>query len=169
MCIAQVAIYFINNWVTPQGSAPGKLEPLAGKLAWAVLRGHGGSDAALLPDKLIYLMIRTEKIQKYMNEMESRGLDQFNLVPHHYRLLWKLGYFVRPPVFHGFIVLFISHFLFFFLFTAVGFVIVDLISEGKIVSEIPLLAVFSIIISFVLSIGYRIKARSLGLGEWKDF
>ncbi len=50
MCIAQVVIYFIDNRVTPQGCAPGKLEPLAGKLAWAVLRGHGGSNAALLPD-----------------------------------------------------------------------------------------------------------------------
>ncbi len=44
--IAQVAICFINNRVTPQGCAPGKLEPFAGKLAWAVLREQAGGNGA---------------------------------------------------------------------------------------------------------------------------
>ena len=64
-----------------------------------------------------------QKITYYLRDMRQKGVRSWTAAPPIYRLLWRLGIKVRPPLFASFRSLFLAlgHLLFvFFSFSLVG-------------------------------------------------
>lgn len=114
-------------------------------------------------------MTHREKIKHYIKDLRSRGVGKYTIAPPLYRLLWRLGWQVRPPLFQSFIVLFLLTGTFFGIFYGL---FTWLIAWGSIhlnalfLSHVLMVSVLS---GFGMATYYRWKARSLELTEWAQY
>jgi hypothetical protein len=61
-------------------------------------------------------MTHNEQIDRLLDEMARRGVGKFTVAPPLYRLLWRIGFEVPPPLFQGFFSVFLGMGTFFGIF-----------------------------------------------------
>lgn len=115
-------------------------------------------------------MTHSKKVQHLLKNLTQRGVSPYIVAPPPYRLLWRLGWQVRPPLFQSFTVLALGMGLSYGVLS--GFVL--WILQGEFTwqgVQIPLLlaVVTGAFFGLGVAIYYRWKARRLGLGDWERY
>lgn len=116
------------------------------------------------------LSIMDKKIDQYIKDMESRRMGPVlappivDYAPLGYRLLWRCGLNIRPPLFQTFAVNFITNGL------VAGLAFYGLLCLFSCSRE-PVAAgvLFGILTGWSSARLYAKEAKSLGLSNWKDY
>jgi len=120
-------------------------------------------------------MTHDEKIAYYLRDMRQKGVRSWTAAPPLYRLLWRLGIKVRPPLFASFRSLSVLYLCFFLLlWWGQG------ISWGSShfwwweggshsISGLVASVVAAVSIGAIMAAIIRRKARKLALPRWEDY
>ena len=113
-------------------------------------------------------MTHEEKVAYLSRDLGQQGIGQYTIAPPFYRLLWRLGIEVAPPLFASFWSL--------ATFMAVGFGVFWMIFMWFIVwplrSPVSLAvaaALAGLFFGVIMAAYYRGRARKLGLPRWEDY
>jgi len=116
-----------------------------------------------------------KKIEIYIQDMTERGWKKWSSSPPLYRLFWKLGWKVPPPIFNSFGKNFVLHGLWFGVFMWFWFLLINLF-ETKYLNLyiIILLTTVSAVVAGLISGAlmawfFRRKNRKLGMGDWENY
>jgi len=108
-----------------------------------------------------------EKVRHLRKALSKRGVWPFMVAPPIYRLLWRLGLKVRPPLFQSFFTLFLDNGTF---FVVVMWVLT--FSQGTVLDAeefFSFIIPWGAFVGLVVAIHIRWKARRLGLPSWKEY
>jgi hypothetical protein len=110
-------------------------------------------------------MTNDEKIEYYLRDMRQRGVGKFRAAPPIYRLLWRLGIKVRPPVFASFWSLAVPYAIFY----GILFFIVWWLNVGHSITGLVLSGVAAAFMAASIAVGNRRQARKLAFPRWEDY
>ena len=112
-------------------------------------------------------MTTFEKIELAVEDLRARHIRDSMTAPLPYRLLWRIGIAIPPPLFQSFLGLLILHGVLFGGFMGAILACTDrrLAPDGATVLGTISGAVFGL----VMAIHFRLEARRRGLPRWGDF
>jgi prepilin signal peptidase PulO-like enzyme (type II secretory pathway) len=112
-------------------------------------------------------MTSLEKIHLAVEELRARGVRKSVAAPLPYRLLWRTGFAIPPPLFQSFLGLLILHGVFFGVILGAILACADrrLAPDGATLLGTVSGAIFGL----VMATHFRVEARRLGLPPWGDF
>lgn len=114
-------------------------------------------------------MTQHEKIDFAVSDLEKRGVKRNTIAPPLYRLLWKLGVPIAPPVFNPFVINFLVWGGYFAAFMGVTMGSYEH-WRGEDTSHVPVTALLSgMLFGLWMATVYFAEARKLSLPKWKDF
>lgn len=115
-------------------------------------------------------MTHKEKLNKMFKELPERGIRKYEFAPPLYRLLWRIGIEIPPPLFSSFIFLFIFEGL---LFGIPWGVFMWLFERSRnVMSAISYIlgSIFAgIFFGLIMAINFRRQAKKYNLPLWKDY
>jgi hypothetical protein len=113
-------------------------------------------------------MTQSSKLESYKQHMAAAGVSKFAAFPPLWRILWRLGIRIPPPVFLGFLPNALIFGLFFAIFFALG---LWLLHSLGVVDDPALNAPWIVGIPFglVMAFEQRSLANKLKLGAWAEF
>ena len=113
-------------------------------------------------------MTNDEKIEYYLSDLRQRAVGwraRWGAAPPIYRLLWRLGIKVRPPLFVSFWSLAVLW--------AVGWGILLIIAwwlrDPHTITSLVISVVGAAFIGVIAAVSYRRQARKLALPRWEDY
>ena len=110
-------------------------------------------------------MTNDEKIAYYLSDMHQRGIRKYRAAPPIYRLLWRLGINVRPPLFASSWSLAVPF--------AVGWGIIFFIlwwsAPRHSITGLVLYGVGAASVGVINAVSYRRQAQKLALPRWEDY
>jgi Family of unknown function (DUF6404) len=112
-------------------------------------------------------MTSFEKITFAVEELNARNVRKATATPLPYRLLWRLGFAIPPPLFQSFLGLAVFHGLLFGLLLGAILACVDrrLAPDGATVFGTIGGAIFGL----VMAAHFRLEARRLELPNWSEY
>ena len=115
-------------------------------------------------------MEQREKLDAAIDELQNLGVGAFTAAPPLFRLLWRVGVSVPPPLFLPFGRLALGFGAFF----AVGWLPLQWLIRGgqlldRLVVEVTISIVVGAAFGIILAAYYRYRARSLRLPSWAEF
>jgi hypothetical protein len=108
-----------------------------------------------------------EKVARMVEDLASRGMGKFTVVPPLFRLAWVLGLKIKPPLFLDFGTLILCLGISFGLIWGVLMGLMEYFPsfENSFFSSLGAGALFGIIMAFY----YRRKAKELDLPAWEHY
>lgn len=113
-------------------------------------------------------MTHDEKVAFLLDDLARKGIGRYTVAPPIYRLLWRLGIEVKPPLFASFLSL--------VAITGVGYgVLLGLFMWFFVWQSSPLsdvagtAALAGVLFGLFMGLYYRWRARKLGLSRWEDY
>src|SRR5262245_22876138 len=112
-------------------------------------------------------MTSFEKITLAVEELSARKVRKATAAPLPYRLFWRLGFAIPPPLFQSFLGLLILHGTLFGILMGAILACVDrrLAPDGATFFGTIGGAIFGV----VMATHFRLEARRLGLPNWRSF
>jgi membrane associated rhomboid family serine protease len=115
-------------------------------------------------------MNHKEKIERLLDDLGRRGINRYTIAPPLYRLLWRLGFEIKPPFFAGFWAIAISMGLFFGIFWGVFMWLLLWQRQGiPIVAVAVISAIAGLCFGLSMACYYRWRSRKLALPSWEDY
>lgn len=114
-------------------------------------------------------MSHGQKITILQTDLRRRGISPYTVSPILYRVCWRAGIHIPPPLYapglHGLICAFL------FLLLGLANYILAMLAGSKINLwlGVMLMTVPAIIFGTIMGLYYWKKAKSLGLGRWSEF
>jgi hypothetical protein len=113
-------------------------------------------------------MTHDEKVAHLLQELSQRGVSRYTIAPPMYRLLWRLGIKVKPPLFASFWSLVVIAGVGYGLL--LGIFMWFFVWQSRSVSAlVGTVAVAAVLFGLFMSLYYRWRARRLGLPRWEDY
>ena len=115
-------------------------------------------------------MTRDEKIAFMLKDLGEKGIKKYTAAPPLYRLLWRLGFDVAPPLFASFWLITLQMGVFF----AVGWGVVMWFWVWQGQGLPPIFAIIAsagagVCFGLAMAAYYRWRWRKLGLPRWEDY
>ena len=116
-------------------------------------------------------MTQSSKLDRYVQQMADAGVGKSTAFPPYWRLLWRIGIQVPPPIFLGFLPLaLILGGSFGVLFSGVTWLLQDFGVLHQPVTSPPLFALLAgIPYGLAMAYYYRSLAKQHSLGSWAAF
>ena len=117
-------------------------------------------------------MTHNEKLKLMFEDLSQLGVSRWTFAPPIYRLLWKFGFEVPPPLFSSFghLLVFQGGFFGFFWGLFMGLFFIILLPTHLLVWLIPLMAISAgFLFGLCMAIICRWQARNLKLPTWEEY
>ena len=115
-------------------------------------------------------MTHEQKVERLIAEMKQKGLNPYTVAPPLFRLFWKLGWNVKPPLFMSFVSITLMMGVLFGALWGVGMWLLqwrDRPSPWGQTIGIP--AAAGLMFGLSMATYYRWKAKKLGLSDWSNY
>jgi hypothetical protein len=113
-------------------------------------------------------MTHDEKVAHLLGDLGQKGVGRFTIAPPMYRLFWRLGIKVRPPLFASFWSL--------VAITGLGYGILLFVFMWPFVWQtepvsavVGTAALAAVLFGLFMGVYYRVRAQKLGLPRWEDY
>lgn len=115
-------------------------------------------------------MTHSEKIDHLIQDLRERGVSRYTAAPPFFRMMWRLGWNVRPPLFQPFLQMLLGSVLLFGTTWGTFMWIVFWRHQGLGLSgAVYTAASTSTIVGLLMAAFYRWKARKLDLPDWEAY
>jgi ABC-type branched-subunit amino acid transport system permease subunit len=113
-------------------------------------------------------MTHDEKVAHLLQDLGQKGVGRYTIAPLLYRLLWRLGIKVRPPLFASFWSLVVI--------TGLGYGLLLFVLMWPFVRQtepvsavVGTAALAAVLFGLFMAVYYRARAQKLGLQRWEDY
>ncbi len=115
-------------------------------------------------------MTHSQKIKLMISDLHQRRVGRWTAAPPIYRLLWRLGSKVRPPLFQSFIDLFLGMGTYFGVLSGLFIWLFSWRSaESSGGAGVVVAVVAGALFGLFMAIYYHYKADMLGLPDWESY
>jgi len=116
-------------------------------------------------------MTESSKLESYKQHMAAAGVSKFAALPPLWRIIWRLGIKIPPPVFLGFLPNALIFGGFFGLFFGLGMWLLNSlgVSDNPVVSAPSLAVIAGVPFGLAMAFEQRSLARKHNLGSWAAF
>lgn len=115
-------------------------------------------------------MTHVQKVDRLIVEMKQKGLSPFTVAPPLFRLFWKLGWNVKPPLFMSFVSMTLMMGIIFGVLWGVIMWLFPLHAlSGSLYVAVGIPAAAGLMFGVIMAAYFRWKAKKLGLPRWNNY